>query len=279
MVTETTAAGRRHRAAPPRSRSPLRWAWPLLAVGLLAVPYTRVPTDSVLSPVLSDGVLLVCAVTIWWAGLSQRRDRAIWYLAAASILAYACGDLAWYAVIWVTGDEPLYASVADVFYLGYYPLMAAALLVLHRRRRSGAADWATALDGMIITTGGALLIGMLLVRPIVQDASGPVSGLAVALAYPLADIVLLAVAVRLAVSRGRRPVSYYLLAGGILAMLVGDVTYSYQLMAGTYVGGGWLDLSWMLAQAMVAAAALHPTVAELASPAGNEQPAGSSRGP
>ena len=30
----------------------------MLAVGLLAVPYTRVPTDSVLSPVLSDGVLL-----------------------------------------------------------------------------------------------------------------------------------------------------------------------------------------------------------------------------
>ena len=66
--------------------------------------------------------------------------------------------------------------------------------------------------------------------------------------------------------------------GGILAMLMGDTAYGYLLMEGSYVGGGWLDLSWMLAQAMVAAAALHPTVAELASPAGGEQPAGSSRG-
>jgi diguanylate cyclase (GGDEF)-like protein/PAS domain S-box-containing protein len=278
VVTESTVVGRRHRAPPRRSRSPLGWAWPLVAMALTAVPYTRVSTDSVWSPVLSDGVMVVCSAAIWWAGLSQRRNRAVWYLASASILAYACGDLGWYGVIWVTGTEPMYASIADVFYLAYYPLMAAALLVLYRRRRTGAADWATALDGLIITTGLALVIGMILVLPAMASAAGSPSGQAVALAYPLGDIVLLGVAVRLAVSAGRRPVSYYLLAGGILAMLAGDLTYSYQLIAGTYVGGGWLDLSWMLAQAMVASAALHPSVADLARPVGADRTAGSTRG-
>ena len=265
-MTVSAGPSRRHRAPSSGVRFE-PWSWVLVSVMLVAVPYTRVSADSAASALIYDVFLSACALLVWWAGWQQRRGRVHWYLAAAAIAVYACGDLAWYSVLWITGEPPASASIADVFYLAYYPLMAASLLVLQQRRRGGVGDWATVLDAMIITTGLALVLGLILVLPSLADSAGSPIGRAIGLAYPLMDIVLLSVAVRLAVTTGRRPVSYYLLASGILAMLLGDVIYGQQMLAGSYLGGGWLDVLWLAAQGSIAAAALHPSSPDLARPA------------
>ena len=275
-MTASSGPSRRHRAPATGFRFE-PWSWVLVSVMLVAVPYTRVSADSAASALIYDLFLAACALLVWWVGWQQRRGRLHWYLAAAAIAVYACGDLAWYSVLWITGEPPASASIADVFYLAYYPLMAASLLVLQQRRRGGVGDWATVLDAMIITTGLGLVLGLILVLPSLADSAGSPIGRAIGLAYPLMDIVLLCVAVRLAVATGRRPVSYYLLASGILAMLLGDVIYGQQMLAGSYLGGGWLDVLWLAAQGAIAAAALHPSSPELARPS-TARTGGSPRG-
>jgi diguanylate cyclase (GGDEF)-like protein/PAS domain S-box-containing protein len=245
---------------------------------LVGVPYTRVSPESPASFLLYDPYLLGCALAVWWAGLRQREGRLLWYLAAAAIAVYVGGDLAWYAVLWTTGQSPASASIADIGYLAYYPLVVGCLLVLLRRRRRGALpDWATLLDSVIITIGLGLVLWIFLVLPAMAGAEGSPIGRLIALTYPLMDLVLLAVAVRLMVTAGRRPVSYHLLVGGILTMLIGDAVASWQMLAGSYVGGGWPDVALLAAQGLIAAAALHPSAADLVRPP-VDRPAGSTQG-
>ena len=59
----------------------------------------------------------------------------------------------------------------------------------------------------------------------------------VALAYPLMDVLVLGVLVRLMVANGPRAVGFALLVLGFLAQLVADSIYGWQLLHGGYVKG------------------------------------------
>ena len=52
------------------------------------------------------------------------------------------------------------------------------------------------------------------------------------IAYPLGDVALLAIAVRLAVGGGRRPIAFWLLAGSLVPLLVADALYGYLNLSG-----------------------------------------------
>lgn len=65
------------------------------------------------------------------------------------------------------------------------------------------------------------------------------------LAYPILDLALLAVALRLILGTGRRPTSFYLLVTSLLLVFAGDSFYSYQTLDGSYTTGG-IDPIWLV---------------------------------
>src|SRR5206468_328840 len=73
------------------------------------------------------------------------------------------------------------------------------------------------LDAMIIAAGLGLLSWTFLMRPITADESLGLTGQLVSLAYPLADVVLLAMLARLLTSPGARTASFRLLTVAVLA--------------------------------------------------------------
>ena len=112
------------------------------------------------------------------------------------------GDVLWWVYADLLRTEP-FPSAADVFYLVSYPLFAAGLFLLVRGRTRGR-DLGGLLDAMIIAAGLGLLSWTFLMRPIAADDSLDLTGQLVSLAYPLADVVLLAMLARLVTSPGAR---------------------------------------------------------------------------
>ena len=127
------------------------------------------------------------------------------------------------------------------------------------RSRTGGRDRAGLIDALIITTGLGLLSWTFLMRPIAADASLGLGSRVISLAYPLADVLLLAVLARLSTSPGARGASYRLLGLALVLQLGADIVYAGLTTYGGY-NGGLLDLGWMTSYLCWGATALHPSV-------------------
>ena len=203
---------------------------------------------------------LVIGVRIW------RPSRPLaWYLLAGGQLSFTIGDAINYTYEWVLHLEAPYPSVADGFYLACYLLLAAGLLLLVRGRAPGR-DWASLIDATIIATGIGMLSWVFLIGPNVRAPGLALPQRLVSIAYPLCDVLLLAVAVRLWRTGGHGTAASRLLALGLAALLVGDTVYGLSLLAGDWQVGGPVDAVWVLYYVGLGLAALHPSMVSLSEP-------------
>jgi len=182
------------------------------------------------------------------------RGRVAWLLVATGLLAWTGGDLVW--TVWLDHvSNPPYPSIADALYLTEYPAAYIGLALLMRAhfRHTGPALW---LDGVVVGLTLAAL-GADLVFPAVLSASkGSAATVGVNLAYPFADVVLLAfVAVGFALANWRPGRQWTLIALGIALNAIADMIYAYQVAKGTYVEGGVLETMWPASMVVLAAAA------------------------
>jgi hypothetical protein len=108
-------------------------------------------------------------------------------------LAWALGDGA-LNLESIGGATPPVPSVADGFYICFFPLCFIAFMMVIRRGNSGSLV-ATSLDGIIAGLGMASVSAAYVFNAVVKaDGGGPLSA-ATNLAYPLGDLLLLAIAV------------------------------------------------------------------------------------
>jgi len=255
-------------AQPERPRAPrlVRGddAWkPWLGLGLaMVVGYFLLPTVALQDYLYQvPGMLAVVAVV---AGIAIHRplDARPWWALALGLALSAAGDWTWVILDRVYGLEP-FPSVADVFYLAGMGLVAVALLSLLRGRVPGG-DRAGLLDALIVAVGFGLLSWIFLMAPIVADPTQSVTEIGVALAYPVLDILLLGVVVRLFLAPGRRVASLRFLIGALAAFLLADLPYAVMALEGTYASGNLIDGGWLLGAALWGAAALHPSMRHVA---------------
>ncbi|MGH3278806.1 MAG: putative bifunctional diguanylate cyclase/phosphodiesterase, partial [Trebonia sp.] len=88
----------------------------------------------------------------------------------------------------------------------------------------------------------------------------------VAIAYPLGDVLVLAMIARLLAQGTVRVRSVQLLTLGTVGVLAADVSYGLIQLHGTFYNGTVVDLGWALLYAAWGAAALHPTMTQLTHP-------------
>jgi signal transduction histidine kinase len=195
-------------------------------------------------------------------GVHRHRPNARlpWYLLAAGVASFGLGHIV------VVGIDKSLEAVADLCYLATYLLFTFALLKLVRTRRRGR-DVAALLDALVVTTGLALLSWQFLMLPYVRDASLSLGEKLYSLIFPLADVMVLAVLVRLWTGGGRRGWAYYLLGIGGIAMLASDTANGLMLLVtGSLKPGGLTDIGYFIFPVAVAAAALHPSMPDLSLP-------------
>jgi signal transduction histidine kinase len=235
-----------------------------LVAGLAATGlYFMLPWNSEAQWVLYDliGAGSAAAVLV---GTHRYRPAlsAAWYLFAAGLMAFAVGDVLFnfYARIWHR-DLPI-PSVADVFYLAGYPLLAVGLVLLVLRmlpqgRREGLFDAA------LLTVAFGICHWIFVMHPLVTG-SGDWVGQLVALSYPAMDVLLLAALVFLALTPAGRTVSYRYLTASVVLLLLADEVYS--VSPGTFVATSWLDAGWLLSYVLWGTAALSPSMRDLSEP-------------
>ncbi|BCJ49000.1 hypothetical protein Asp14428_04750 [Actinoplanes sp. NBRC 14428] len=239
---------------------------------------------------LPDGPWWTAAwqVGIGWAGTAAIlagarrlpwRDRLPWWCFALGIFANSSGiAVAVYAES-VLGRVDL-PTPADPLFLVLYPACALGLALLIRRREPGR-NWTAMVDATTITTGLGLLAWVYVIEPAAQEAGMSLLGRAVQVAYPVGDLLLLAMLTRLLRAGGVRGASFWWLAGSFTAFLAGDTTW---VVLGNLGDAGWaleevlwfrrgIDMMFLTAFALAGLAALHPGARELARTAAPLPPA------
>ncbi len=174
-------------------------------------------------------------------------------LLGAGALLWSLGGIV--VVLAAAQDRALpFPSLGDLGFLAFPVLVFAAFASRIRRELSGlrGAVWLdSALAALGATTALAVLLG-----PLMSSTSGTPLTVVVAAAYPLSDLVLLAVVVGITVSCGLRPGrSWGWLLAGLLVFTAADTIYALRMAHGTYVLGTPLDALWSAGLTMLAAGA------------------------
>lgn len=211
-------------------------------------------------PVFNAIGLTAVGAIVLGVRLHRPSDKRPWYLFAAGQALFVAGDVIAYNFERLFGRPAPFPSIADLFYLAMFPVIVAGLLLLIRQRNRGR-DRASLVDSLIIATGTGLLSWVFLIAPYAHDGSLSTPARLTSMAYPLMDLLVLSVAVRLAVSRGNGGRSFYLTITAIAALFMTDAMYGWLQLHSTYSPGGLLDGGWIAFYLLWGAAALHPSMA------------------
>src|SRR5205823_6736763 len=138
--------------------------------------------------------LLAAAAAFAACRHAQGRGRAAWLLIGASALAWAAGELAWAQLEVVQGQPEPFPSVADVGFLASYPLAAAGLLAFPTAPSRPRERVRTVLDGLIAGSALLVLSWATVLSEVVRGAQADPFTTALSLAYPLADVAMVAIA-------------------------------------------------------------------------------------
>ncbi|MGY1617726.1 putative bifunctional diguanylate cyclase/phosphodiesterase [Geodermatophilus sp. SYSU D00691] len=197
------------------------------------------------------------AALAWRARRSAGRLRWSWGLLAVGCAAWAAGQ-SWWAGEEIRGDGIPFPSVADVGFL-VFPLLAAAALLLHPTDGGARGRWRRTSDALM-TSAAVGLVSWETVLSAVSDRSAELSRLAwvLFLAYPVLDVVLIVLAV-LTATRTRGPrLPLLLVCAGVVALSVADSTFAYLQATSSYTGGS-ADLGWIVGFLLLALAGVART--------------------
>lgn len=213
-------------------------------------------------------------VVVGWAAAAMvvvgvRRYRPgcplAWYLFAAGVFLNTTGigvEAITTKVFKATG----YPTLADVFWLGLYPGLIGGMVLLIRSRTS-IRDWATMVDTTTITTGLGLLSWVFVIHPQAADPTLSLLGRAVVVAYPVGDVIVLAMMVRILLGGGRLEAALRFMVASLVAFLGADIAWAVLYHFGSTPTPAWmhvLQMTFLVAYALVGAAALHPSVSRVA---------------
>ena len=247
---------------PLRRANRLTTAFIVGGLAFLVFYFVALPTDAQDFVYQVPGMVAPIAV-IAGVFLYRPADSVSWIVLAAGLLFTVVGDWTW-VVLDLMGLE-LFPSIADAFYLVGIALVAIAVLRLLRGRIPGG-DRAGMIDAIIVSVGIGLISWTFLMSPLVADPMASMFDIGVALAYPLLDILLLGVLVRLFLVPGRRVPSLLLLIGALVTLLLSDFPYAVMSVEGGYETGHIVEIGWLAASILWGAAALHPSMGRVAEP-------------
>jgi diguanylate cyclase (GGDEF)-like protein len=258
------------RYLPPRQaadacqvRKLLTWEAAALGVAVLALighvatgPYD--PTGGIIREGTYHGLLigsaLACFLRVW----RRPQARLAWSLVGASILFWAAADV-YGTLVLLKMDAAPYPSIADAGWVSMYPLMYIAVLLMLREtlKKVPGTTW---LDGLVgALTFSALGIALVFTPILAAATVGTASQIMTNLAYPVGDLLLLAVVVFVYSVHGWRPGRRWAFFAAALAVsAVGDGLYLYQTSIGPYDPNGLTTSLWPLATVLFAVAAWQP---------------------
>jgi hypothetical protein len=193
----------------------------------------------------------------------------VWYLVAIGLFLNASGLMAVAVreLVFHRTDTP---NVADFLFLGLYPGLLGGLGTLVVRR-STSDDMTLTLTSTVmaavLTTGVGLIVWELVIWNDAADHGITLLDRALATAYPLADLMVVALTVRLMLGGAARSAGFRLLLLSLVCFLGADVGWATVLKGGGAIPDSIrrvLEMSSMTGFALMGLAAVHPAGRDLA---------------
>ena len=222
------------------------WGY-LTVVCTTTAAYFLVPGLSL--TVVYDAIAVSAVVAIFAGFWRHRPDPSLaWILIALGVAALACGDL-------LFGFSQPVPSTADMLYISSYPLFALGLIGLAPRPPAERK-----LTSALSAAGITVLIGVVswafIILP--TDGEGSLSSKVVAIGYPVMDVVLLGLLIRVIRDKRTESATLWLFGLGISLFFLADVAYAVNDFGTDYSLGGVVDVAWLLSYAFLGATLLHP---------------------
>src|ERR1044072_3423275 len=236
----------------------LAWAGYLAAGLVVVVGYfvaRGLDAPALTQVVLYAGVSASAAVAVLFGCFHHRPKPMLpWLLLGLGQAIYAPADTSFYVTHYLLLDQS-FPALADLFYLSHYPMVVAGLVLLIRLRTPGR-DLPSLIDAALLAVVAGMLSWLYILTPTAQAEAPTLLTKLASLGYPMMDLAMFAVALRLILGGGRRPAAFFLLSTNLLALLAADSIYVLQQLTGTYSAGNFLDAIWLTAHLAIGAAAL-----------------------
>ncbi len=232
----------------------------VLALGVVAFTASTLLRDHAGRIVVFDSFLypalnIAAAAFVFYRAFRVRAERWPCLLIGAGMASTAAGDVV-YAALVPEGQAP---SIADPLYLAFYPLVYAGIVLLMRERLRRVPT-AFRLDALICGLTLGAVAAAIATGPINAAMQGEPATVFVGLAYPVGDLLLLALtAGMLPILGWRAELRWGLLVVGFMAYAIADTVYLFQTSAGTYLEGTWIDACWPIASLLIAVSAWLPS--------------------
>ncbi|WP_239144905.1 putative bifunctional diguanylate cyclase/phosphodiesterase [Actinoplanes couchii] len=211
---------------------------------------------------LGYSAALAVLAGVW---MHKPRRKLPWVLISLGIACFTTGD-SWYNLVLARGGQPGFPGLADFFYLAVYPLLTAGLLMLVRARNGGGANRAALLDALVPTVGLGLLAWVYWIAPFTRADHLSMIEKLVSIGYPLGDVLVLAVILRMFTGSGKNLGAVGPLGVALVGLLVSDVFYGQSQLSQAWNLGGPVDLGWVVFYSAMGFAALRPEMRELSEP-------------
>ena len=169
-------------------------------------------------------------------------DRLAWAFLGAGLVAWSAGEIHWTVV--PDSADSTGPGLSDWLELSFYPASYLAIVLMVRARLRGASArlW---LDGIVAALAAACVAAVFLFEPLIGASAEPGSLLLTDVAYPVGDLLLLAVVTGVFGLTGWRPGrSWTVIGAGFVAVAIADGLFLYQATLGSYVDGALLDALW-----------------------------------
>ncbi len=206
---------------------------------------------------LTSSAIVAFLCLLYAAKNMEGRAKSAWLIMAVAMLFESFAEGTWAFIEVVLHEDP-FPSMADFFYLMFYPLFAAGIFLLPNAPLSPRERLGVILDSAIVIISAALVFWIFYFAPIVSSLNTITLELTISLAYSLMDIVLFVALIRLLLSKLDAPTitPALFLAAGMAAVLVADALFCIQTQKGTYISGSHLDTIWISCNLFIALAGL-----------------------
>ncbi len=242
-----------------RTLAPGRVWWPLALVAaamslVFGVVLVTKPLDDTALTAFTDLGQLLAAVlgaagAAWGASRAWRTERqrlaVSWGLIALGVGAWAWGEAIWTGYEVMLGEEVPFPSLADVGFLLMPPLAGLGLLLWPLGRDEGRRRLVGLLDGVLVAAGLLVVFWSTSLGATIRAGGDDTAAAVISAAYPLGDLVLVAlVVVLLARAPRTNRASMLLLSAGLVSLAVADSAFMYRTSTNSYESGGVLDAGW-----------------------------------
>jgi diguanylate cyclase (GGDEF)-like protein len=203
-----------------------------------------------------DAVVLGAALVVLARAALFEAERKAWLALGLGLLLWALGQTYYSVVLYYASPAP-FPSPADVLFLAFYPASYLALVLLLRSRVAQLEPLAW-VDGLIGALAVAGVAAALIFPPVLEALGGNPLGVAVSLAYPCFDLVLLGLlSGAFAASKWRTQGTWLLIATALLLFAASDVVYLSVLGQST-TALNIASVGWPLAFLLLGAASWLP---------------------